>query len=484
MSISSASILTLLLPLIVAIALLEYGRKAIRSKSLPPGPSTSLFIGIKWARTYGSILGLKLGPQNLIILNSASVVREKAFQSILNITAVLSLQRLQAAEAVLTMSQLLQSPEQYYDHIRRYSTAVILSSVYGIRGPEFNHPNIQRLYHVQDQFTAILETGATPPVDTFPFLKHLPTLLAPWRKWALSIRREQRQLYLELLDNAKSRIQRGVHRSCFMDDILSEAKRAKYSLDDEHTAYVGGVLMEGGSDTTASTLLSFLMAMMKHPDVLRKAQKEVDEICGLQRSPNFEDVGKLTYIRQCMMEVRLPSLFPLARPNASIDVEMAPNDTYQGYQFPKGSIFIANAWAIHHDPDVYDRPEEFRPERYEGNEFGFKEDPQDSSSLRKTYAFGAGRRVCPGQHLAENSLLINMAKLVWTFNMLPGEDHTIGKQLSLSEIDDSMATAWTNGFLTAPKKFPLALAARSHGHEQVIKRECLEAQEVFKNYED
>lgn len=251
--------------------------------------------------------------------------QRKAFQSILNITAVVSLQRLQAAEAVLTMSQLLQSPEQYYDHIRRYSTAVILSSVYGIRGPEFNHPNIQRLYNVQDQFTAILETGATPPVDTFPFLKHLPTLLAPWRKWALSIRREQRQLYFELLNNAKSRIQRGVHRSCFMDDILSEAKRAKYSLDDEHTAYVGGVLMEGGSDTTASTLLSFLMAMMKHPDVLRKAQKEVDEICGLQRSPNFEDVVRLTYIRQCMTEVRLPSPFPLARPNTSIDVEMAPS---------------------------------------------------------------------------------------------------------------------------------------------------------------
>ncbi|KAM6529366.1 hypothetical protein FALCPG4_007502 [Fusarium falciforme] len=378
------------------------------------------------------------------------------------------------------MSQLLQSPEQYYDHIRRYSTAVILSSVYGIRGPEFNHPNIQRLYNVQDQFTAILETGATPPVDTFPFLKHLPTLLAPWRKWALSIRREQRQLYFELLNNAKSRIQRGVHRSCFMDDILSEAKRAKYSLDDEHTAYVGGVLMEGGSDTTASTLLSFLMAMMKHPDVLRKAQKEVDEICGLQRSPNFEDVVRLTYIRQCMTETL--RWRPVAA--GGIPHVLIQDDTYQGYQFPKGSIFIANAWAIHHDPDVYDRPEEFRPERYEGNEFGFKEDPQDSSSLRKTYAFGAGRRVCPGQHLAENSLLINMAKLVWTFNMLPGEDPTIGKQLSLSEIDDSMATAWTNGFLTAPKKFPLSLAVRSREHEQVIKRECLEAQEVFKNYED
>ncbi|CAH0035241.1 unnamed protein product [Clonostachys rhizophaga] len=560
MLVLSASLWSLLLPLIVAISLLEYGRRAIRSKSLPPGPSTCLFIGIcytstKWAGTYRSMLGLKLGPQNLIVLNSANLVRDlfdkrgaiyssrtpshignelitrdnthlllmpygqawrnqrKVYQSILNITAVVSLQPLQAAEAVLTMSQLIESPEKYYDHIRRYSTAVILSSVFGIRGPNFNHPNIQRLYHVQDQFTAILETGATPPIDIFPFLKHLPTFLAPWRRWALSIRAEQRQLYFELLDNAKSRIQRGVHRKCFMDDILGEAKPTKFALDDEHIAYIGGVLMEGGSDTTASTLLSFLMAMMKHPEVLRKAQKEVDEICGLQRSPNFEDVGKLTYVRQCMTEVRWCSPFPLTRPNSYVDVEMASSrcrrysscvnsrrylsrlllpkgiNVYSEYLVSRVLLWRRNSliWccrAIHHDPEVYDRPEEFRPERYEGNEFGFKSDPQDPSSLRKTYAFGAGRRICPGQHLAENSLLINMAKLVWTFNLLPGRDFTTGKQLSISEIDDSIATAWTNGFLTAPKKFPLSLVVRSREHEQIIRRECLEAEEVFKNYQD
>ena len=77
-----------------------------------------------------------------------------------------------------------------------------------------------------------------------------------------------------------------------------------------------------------------------------------------------------------------------------------------------------------------------------------------------------------------------MAKLVWTFDMLPGKDPTTGKQLSKDEIDDSMATAWTNGFLTAPKEFPLSLVVRSPEHEQVIKRECSEAQQVFKNYED
>lgn len=240
--------------------------------------------------------------------------QRKIYQSILNINAVTSLQRLQAAEAVLTLQQLAKNPEAYYDHLRRYSTAVILSSVFGLRGPNFHHPNIQRLYHVQDQFTAILETGAAPPVDVFPFLKLLPNFLSPWRKRALSIRDEQRQLYFDLLQSVKIRLKNGIHKNCFMDSMLDETKRAKYALDDEHIAYIGGVLMEGGSDTTASTLLSFVMAMIKYPRVLQKAQESVDAVCGTERSPNFEDTENLIYMKNCVTEVRHclePALLPL-----------------------------------------------------------------------------------------------------------------------------------------------------------------------------
>lgn len=229
--------------------------------------------------------------------------QRKVYQSILNINAVGSLRSIQAAEATVTLKHLAESPEGYYDHIRRYSTAVILASVFGIRGPSFDDPNVQRLYHAQDQFTAILETGATPPVDIFPVFKALPTFLAPWRKWALSIRKEQRQLYFDLIQKVKDRREKGVRRNCFMDAMLDEPSRTKNGLDEEHIAYVGGVLMEGGSDTTASTLLSFLMAMVKYPRVLHKAQEEIDRVCGSGRTPDFKDMEKLPYIQHCVTEV-------------------------------------------------------------------------------------------------------------------------------------------------------------------------------------
>lgn len=68
-------------------------------------------------------------------------------------------------------------------------------------------------------------------------------------------------------------------------------------------------------------------------------------------------------------------------------------------------ILIVNGRAIHHDLECYDAPDEFRPERYKSNEFGYKVGYKAPDGIRKTYGFGAGRRICPGQHLAENSLV-------------------------------------------------------------------------------
>ncbi|CAG8422833.1 unnamed protein product [Penicillium salamii] len=522
----------------IAWKLVDLAHSTRRPVSFPPGPRTLSFLGNlhqipahkaflkykrdtdqcsssaadllcrfqEWSQVYGPIISLKTGPSNLVILNRAKDVRElfdkrgaiyssrppnhignelitrdnvhlllmpygqewrkqrKIYQAILSISAVRALTPLQEAEATLTVYQIAQSSECYYDHIRRYSTAVILSSVFGIRGPEFNHPNITRLYHVQDQFTAILETGATPPIDVFPFLKHLPDFMSPWRRWARLIRAEQRQLYFELLQEVKSQRQRGIQRNCFMSQLLDEEFRAKHELDEEHIAYIGGVLMEGGSDTTSSTLLSFLLAMVKYPKVFRKAQEEVDRVCGTTGSPTFEQLAQLPYIKHCVSEVGFHY----------------PSACRSGRHSP-----CADPRAIHHDPELYDCPEDFVPERYETNPFGLKPDIKElSDGIRQTYGFGAGRRICPGSHLAENSLSINIAKILWAFDIRAGTDPSTGNQLKGEEVNVDIATQWTDGFLIAPKPFPIAMLLRSEKHREVLNRELDEAQRIFQSYED
>ncbi|MCJ1299231.1 hypothetical protein MMC08_002023 [Hypocenomyce scalaris] len=500
-------VLSALIAAVFVPVLVRYYFAAQRPKNFPPGPQTIPFLGNlhllppskiflkfdEWAKDYGPIVGLKFGPQNVVVLNSFQHVKElfdkkgaiyssrpenyigneiicqnethillvpygqgwrtlrKACQSLLNVKIVDSLLPIQNAEASQTMLELLQSPGDCYNHIRRYSTGVILASVFGQRGAKYESAKVQALYHAQEQFTEILAAGATPPVDAFPFLKSLPAFL-----------RDQRP---------------SSHKKttpCFLEQVLKE--REKSGMDDEHIAYLGGTLMEAGSDTTSSTLLSFLLAVIQQPEILEKAQKEVDAVCGTERSPAPNDLDKLSYLRACMTEtLRWRPVAPGGVPHSLIE-----DDIYHGYFLPKGTMLFAYTWSIHRDITEYDRADNFVPERFLRNKFGTRIDNEPDMSddhRRVTYAFGAGRRVCPGQRLAENSLILNMAKLSWGFNILSSPD-------SSAKVDASVSTGYSDGFIVSPKKFPAWFTPRSDKHREVIMREFDTAKATFALYED
>jgi cytochrome P450 len=180
--------------------------------------------------------------------------------------------------------------------------------------------------------------------------------------------------------------------------------------------------MEAGSDTTASTLLSYLLGMISNPAAYARARHELDSVCGTERSPAAEDLERLPYLRACMTEVGCTNAKnfeqALAYPYPTQTLRWRPvapggiphlliqDDYYQGYHLPKGTIVFANAWSIHRDQEEYSAGDEFRPERFLNNPFGTQQDGDGANDHRRTtYAFGAGRRVCPGQRLAENSLV-------------------------------------------------------------------------------
>ena len=72
---------------------------------------------------------------------------------------------------------------------------------------------------------------------------------------------------------------------------------------------------------------------------------------------------------------------------------------------PTGTMLFANTWVIPETKEEHDKPEDFIPERFWNNKFGIGNLIADDDGRRATYGFGAGRRVCPGQKLAENSLV-------------------------------------------------------------------------------
>ena len=147
----------------------------------------------------------------------------------------------QNAESIQTLDDLLHNPEGWYDNIRRYPTAVIFASVFGLRGATFDSPRVKALYHVQDQNTAINELGATLLVDVFLSLQQMPDFLCSWRTWACGIRTEYRTLLFELVRESRKYSEDPEAPDCFLTKMFREQE--KNGLSDEHIAYVGGVLV-------------------------------------------------------------------------------------------------------------------------------------------------------------------------------------------------------------------------------------------------
>ncbi|KAL3457975.1 cytochrome P450 [Aspergillus heterothallicus] len=503
----------------LVVALAPYAWASRRPKNFPPGPAALPFIGNlnlipptkaftlfhQWTNKYGPIIGLKLGPANVVILNNWKDVQEllekrghiyssrppnyianelicknethilfapygdgwkalrKAAQGLFTPASLASVLPIQEAEATQTVYDMIRSPTRYYEHIQRYTTAVILASVFGQRGADFNSPNVQALYDVQNRFTALLEPGAAPPVDGITFLRHIPASLAPWKRRAREIRRDQRALYFRLFDGTKQRMRRGLRTGCFMEKLIEA--QGRNGLDDEHTTYLGGILMEAGSDTTSSTLLSFLLAVLENTAALKRAQEDVDRVCGTQRSPTMNDLEALPYIEACMHEIL--RWRPVAA--GGIPHMLTQTDTYKDYVFPAGTIFFANTWAIHHDGNEYEDPARFNPDRWlNGNKFGTKDTvitaAEVSEQQRKTsYGWGAGRRICSGQKMAEASLKINIAKMVWAFDFEREEEG--------GKLDVSVETGYEGGFLVCPKRLPIRIRPRSEARAAVIQKE-------------
>ncbi|KAG6815956.1 hypothetical protein H0H93_008752, partial [Arthromyces matolae] len=137
-----------------------------------------------------------------------------------------------------------------------------------------------------------------------------------------------------------------------------------------------------GADTTVSAIYSFFLAMTLHPDVVKKAQAEIDSIVGHDRLPTFDDRPHLPYLDALTKEVvRWNTVVPIGPPHAA-----AQDDVHDGYLIPKGSLIMANIRGILHDPEVYSEPHIFNPDRFIANQ-GKPVEPDP-----RTIAFGFGRR--------------------------------------------------------------------------------------------
>ncbi|KAJ8119726.1 hypothetical protein ONZ43_g3385 [Nemania bipapillata] len=452
------------------------------------GPNAKVVVLNNWT-SVRDLLDLR-GNVHLAFMPYGSQWRtaRKTVMEFLKSSEVDKLLPLQHAESVQLIHDILHNPERWRDYSTRMFGAVIMASVFGIRGTDISpEGKIMTFFDVQAEWSGIVAQGAAPPLEVFPFLKYIPDFLTPWKGYKrrlADVKRRQNKLYHDLASEAKTRIDSGKGQDSFAAAVFRNNHKTEYSQ--EGLDYLLGLMMEAGSDTTANVFETFVLALATHPKLQAQIYEEVDRVFGQKVMP-FASASSddLPLLRACFYELlRWRPSVPMAIPHATMR-----DDFYEGMFIPANTTILMNSWAINHDPDEYENPDSFDPSRFLKHPLGLKSTPDTTDKVldesiedadtsygfrRQNYGFGAGRRVCAGQRMAENSMMMTMAKLVWAFDVVPAHAD--------AQLDTSVH-AWTDAILMTLKHFGVRFVLRSEDKRAVIEGEWERADGFLRKFE-
>ncbi|KAI0349583.1 cytochrome P450 [Trametes cingulata] len=338
--------------------------------------------------------------------------RLKRYRSVLHATlqpqSAAKYEYMQMQNARNFIIDLLDDPDEFIGHAKRYAASVIMAITYGKTTPtSYSDPEVKQINLGIYRLGQAVRPGAYW-VDRYPFLKYVPGFTSELR-W---FHREELELFRGQLQAVKTRLAKNEAQPCFATSILE--RQEEFGLTDDELAYLAGSMFGAGSDTTAGVLPAMIMAAACHPDKQAKVQAQLDAVVGRDRLPTFADQDQLTEVCAFVQEVyRWRPVTPLGF------VHRATKDVvWKDYVIPAGTEVLGCHWAISRDPDVYPDPDAFKPERWLDEKGKMRDD-------LKFYNWGFGRRICPGIHVAERSVFINTALTLWAFEITEDPAHPI-----------------------------------------------------------
>ncbi|KAF5185352.1 Cytochrome p450 [Thalictrum thalictroides] len=194
-------------------------------------------------------------------------------------------------------------------------------------------------------------------------------------------------------------------------------------------------MIAAGTDTSSGTMEWAMSLMVNNPQVIKKAQAEIDVRIEKGRLLDESDINKLPYLHCIINEtLRMYPPAPLLVPH-----ESSQDCAVGGFIVPRGTMLLVNVWGIQSDPKLWDEPTKFKPERFEGLEGtreGFKFMP-----------FGSGRRGCPGEGLAMRVVALALGALIQCFDW--------------ERVDEKMVDMSEGLGITLPKAQPLEAKCRT-----------------------
>ncbi|XP_030539505.1 trimethyltridecatetraene synthase-like [Rhodamnia argentea] len=163
-------------------------------------------------------------------------------------------------------------------------------------------------------------------------------------------------------------------------------------------------LILGGTDTSAMSMEWAISELLKNPRINDEATRELDSVIGRERWVQEADLVNLPYINAIVKEtMRLHPAAALLARFASRDCKVS------GYDIPKGTRVVVSAWSIMRDPEYWDNPEKFMPERFIGNAIDV------TGNDFELLPFGSGRRMCPGYSFGLKVIPTGLANIIHGF---------------------------------------------------------------------
>ncbi|XP_015077963.1 premnaspirodiene oxygenase-like [Solanum pennellii] len=228
---------------------------------------------------------------------------------------------------------------------------------------------------------------------------------------------------------------------------VKENAELQFPITNENIKAVILDIFLAGTETSFTVLVWAFTELMKNPHIMAKAQSEVRRVFKGKKSSTCDekDMQNLTYLNFVIKEtLRLHAPVPLLAPR-----ECREETVIDGYTIPTNTRVIVNAWAIGRDPESWDDPDNFIPERFENSSVDF------IGNHFELIPFGAGRRICPGIVFGLANVGLPLAQLLYHFDWkLP--DGTNPNDLDMTE---------THG-LSAARQKDLYLIAIHHKNDE------------------
>lgn len=499
---------------------------------MPPGPRPLPFVGNKlqlpksqpwiqfqnWSKVYGPIFTVWIGRKPTVVISdpviaqellekrsnkyssrprmvamgeilwdNASIlvqpygkewsIRRKLLHQALTPKSLRLYKPVQTAEASRLCHQLLETPANWEKLLERFTSSIVFCVAYGHRIDSLNAEVIHQRFKFM-HYSSSLNVPGKYMVESFPILKYVPDVLAPWKADIKAHGREEATTNMALVDVVRSDISRAKTRGDDIPDslcklLLELREKEPIPLSERDFSFIPASLFGAGSDTTASTLCTAFLALVTHPAALKAAHDELDAVIGSSRSPTFEDESSLPYIRALVKEVLRwrPVAVLGGTPHASTE-----DDRFEGYHIPAGTTILGNSWAINLNEEYYPNPHHFDPTRFLDTALASKikfptpESGKAHPAKAGHSSFGWGRRICPGADLAANSLFIALSKILWAFDILP---------LQGVEYD---TFKYTDGFNIRPQKFQCEIRVRSAAHKAVLDQDLRDSETVLEKF--